>query len=136
MFNAIVTLAHDRIEIESELPDAPETPPVMGSYPLQSEAGDVFAGSVSRVRIPAVAGVSAVERGHQTIPRDLREYGRASDAEAPRIAMHHRSMRHGQSAYAIAVDQHMVRRELQSRERATHGQHARLVDVDAVYLAH
>src|SRR5688572_8587702 len=135
MFNLFFAPRRDGIEVESELPDPPEAAPVMRGYPMRSEPRDVIARRVSGIRVPAVSGVPAIERGHQPVARDLRENRRAGDAEAPRIAMNHRGMRYRQSPDVLAVDHHMVGRERQPAERAAHGERARLVDVDPVYLA-
>ena len=77
----------------------------------------------------------ARETRHESIARYLRNDRCARDAEALVIAIDYSVMLDAEFAYRTAVDEHVIGRDFQSRERALHRERTRVIDVDAIDLA-
>ncbi|MNE73029.1 hypothetical protein D3C80_1690140 [compost metagenome] len=84
----------------------------------------------------AVAGVLGIEQLHLAIAADLGQNRGGGDRRHLAVALDHRSARHLQDRAAIAVDQRQPGGDRQTFDRALHGQHGRMQDVQAVDLLH
>ena len=103
---------------------------------VRRESGHVLARSVAGVVVPNILRIAHAESRHEEIARDFGDDGRARNAEAPRIAVHDGRVRDGKRAHGAPVDHDAIRPDLEAVQRAPHGKNARLIDVDAIDLAH
>jgi len=102
--------------------------------PLQRDP--VLLRPVSRVVIPAVAGMGERELGHQPVARHLGHDRGGGDREAPAVAFHHGVRRAAKRRRDVAVDQGGGWRRGQGCDRALHRQQGRAQDIEAVDFRH
>ena len=73
---------------------------------------------------------------HQAVARDFRNDRRARDRVARVVAADDRGVLDAERPDRLAVDEHVVRPLGEAGERAPHGEHRRVIDVEAVDLAY
>ena len=87
---------------------------------------------VALVPADTVTGVDQLERAHFTVTADLGQNRGCRNRRDLAIALDHRRCRHGQFRAAVAVDQRKLRCNVQAFDRALHGQHGGLQDIEPV----
>src|SRR2546423_219268 len=123
-------------ELEQQIADAAKTLAMVWSDAVGGQAANVIARGVTGVVLPNILRITASEPRHEQVARDLGEYGCAGDAEAPRVAVNHCGVRYWQRPHRSTVDHNVIRCHFQASERTSHGEHTRLIHVDAVDLSH
>src|ERR1700680_3486338 len=96
----------------------------------------MLARRVPGVVIPNILWIAHGEPRHQQVASDFGQDGCARDAEAARISVNDRGVRNRKRAHHLTIYHNVIRPYAQAAERSLHREHARLVDVDAVYLTH
>src|SRR5260221_14727 len=76
------------------------------------------------------------ERVHQSVACPLRHDRRASHRVTARVSADDRRVLDAEGADAVSVDDHVIRCHGQPLNRAAHGEHRRMVDVQPVDLTH
>src|SRR6266568_635904 len=124
------------LKLQQQIADSAEALAMMRSDPVRREPSHVLTRSVAGVVFPNIVRVVFAQSRHEQIARHFGEDRRTSDAEAPCIPVYYRGVRNWKRAHRSPVDYDVVGRHLQATQCALHCEHARLVDVDSIYLPH
>ena len=134
------TLAHRRLpftDIRSDqlqLSDRGKTGPMERRGTMLTQRREMTGGTITHVGFPAKAGEVARSGDHEAVAMLLCKDARCRNARMQRIAPDDRSRGVAPARQPVAVDQHLMRIEAQSLDRARHRKEGRLQDVDAVDL--
>ena len=106
--------------------------PVNGARTEAFEQREVFARRVALVSIETVVRVGSVEREHFGITYGFRENGCCRDFCMQPVAANDRTNRELQIGGAIAINPHLVGRQIERLDRSAHGKHRRAQNVECI----
>ena len=102
--------------------------------PVAGQHSQVLGRAVARIALPSIGRVMARQGGHQAIAQLLRDDRGTGDGVALGVALDDVQVRAPERGKRVAVDQHVIGADRQPLERALHGQHGGVIDVEPVHL--